>query len=310
MNKHLLLRVVGLLLLVSSFSVNAQDTEPPYVPISRDSAWTTGGNAGIFFQQVALDNWAGGGENAIAYGMEVNLYANKRRRSHTWFNSLQAGYGIAKIGDADARKNNDFLIITSQYGRNLKNPKWQLSAGIDFRTQFDDGFNYGGASDGTDTLISTFMAPGFLSPYLGFTYKPNDNFFATIAPIMEKMTFVLDDQLSNAGAFGVDPGDKFISASGWSINSGYQKEIMTNVNLKANLLLFAPYEDQRHIDVNFDLFLNFKVNKYITTNFTLQAIYDHDIKIDDGDSVGPRLQLRNILNIGLTYNFGEKKRED
>lgn len=300
------------ILLLSLFStlffsmVSAQET----MPIPRDSAWTIGGNVGLFFQQVALDNWAGGGENAVAYGAEVNLYANKRRRNHTWFNSLQAGYGMAKVGNDDVRKNNDFLIITSQYGRNLKNPKWQLSAGIDFRTQFDDGFNYGGASDGTDTLISTFMAPGFVSPYLGLTFKPNDAFSATISPIMEKMTFVLDDQLSSIGAYGVDPGDKFRSQTGWSITSTFQKEIMTNVNLKTNLLLFSAYEEQRHVDVNFDLFLNFKVNKYITTNFTLQAIYDNDVKIEDGDSMGPRLQLRNVLNIGLTYNFGEKKLEE
>ncbi len=291
-------------------TVSAQDTEPSAVPISRDSAWTTGGNVGLFFQQVALNNWAGGGENAIAYGGEVNLYANKRRRNHTWFNSLVAGYGLAKIGDDAAVKNNDLLIINSQYGRNLKNPKWQMSAGIDFRTQFDDGFLLEGAADGTDSLISSYMEPGYLSPYLGFTYKPNDNFSATIAPVMQKMTFVMNDELADLGAYGVDPGDNFRSEIGWSLTSGYQKEIMKNVNLKANLLLFASYEEQRHIDVNFDLFLNFKVNEYITTNFSVQAIYDHDIKIEDGDSLGPRLQLRNVLNIGLTYNFGEKRLEE
>lgn len=288
-------------------SVVAQDTD--VAPIPKDSAWTIGGNFGIFFQQVALENWAGGGENAISYGAELNVYANKRRRNHTWFNSLQAGYGLAKIGDADARKNNDFLILNSQYGRNLSNPKWQLSAGLDFRTQFADGFTYGGAADGTDTLISTFMAPGYLSPYLGFTYKPNDNFHATLAPVMQKLTFVRNDELAALGAYGVDPGDNFRSEIGWSITSSYQKEIMKNVNLKANLLLFSAYEEERHVDVNFDLFLNFKVNEYITTNFTVQAIYDHDIKIEDGDSVGPRLQLRNVLNIGLTYNFGQKIEE-
>ncbi len=310
MNKYLLFRVVGLILLTVSFSVNAQDNESDFVPISKDSAWTNGGNVGLFFQQVALDNWAGGGENAIAYGAEVNLYANKRRRNHTWFNSFQAGYGIAKIGDSDAIKNNDFIIVTSQYGRNLKNPKWQVAGGIDFRTQFDDGFDFGGSADGSDSLISTFMAPGFLTSYVGFTYKPNDAFYATISPATQKMTFVLNDELSDVGAFGVDPGDKFRSQTGWSVISAYQKEIMTNVNLKANLLLFGAYEEPSHVDVNFDLFLNFKVNKYITTNFTLQAIYDHDIQIQDGDSAGPRLQLRNVLNIGLTYNFGEKKREE
>ena len=98
---------------------------------------------------------------------------------------------------------------------------------------------------------------------------------------------------------------------GWSINAIFQKEIMKNVNLKTSLLLFADYEEQNHIDVNYDLFLNFKVNEFITTNFALQMIYDHDVDIEDDDgNVGPRLQTRNVLNIGLTINFGEKKKEE
>ncbi|QSE97635.1 DUF3078 domain-containing protein [Fulvivirga lutea] len=291
-----------------SANIYAQDQEP--APISRDSAWTTGGNAGFFFQQVGVDNWAGGGENAVAYGSEVNLFANKRRRSHTWFNSLQAGYGLVKIGDSGSRKNNDVLIVTSQYGRYLSK-NWQLSGGIDFRTQFDDGFNYAGAADGTDTLISTFMAPGYLSPYIGASYKPNDAFSATISPLMNKITFVLDDDLADVGAYGVEPGDNIRSQAGWSVSSLFQKEIMKNVNLKSSLLLFAAYEEPEHIDVNFDLFLNFKVNEFITTNFALQAIYDHDVDIEDDDgNVGPRLQLRNVLNIGVTFNFGEKPKEE
>jgi hypothetical protein len=128
---------------------------------------------------------------------------------------------------------------------------------------------------------------------------------------MEKVTFVMDDDLAAVGAYGVDPGDNMRSQTGWSVSAVYQKEIMTNVNLKTSLLLFDAYESLGHVDVNFDLFLNFKVNKYITTNFAIQAIYDDDVNIEDDDGkVGPRLQLRNVLNIGLTYNFGEPRKKE
>ncbi len=299
---------VSLLLICATFFTNTNAQTVP-APISKDSAWTTGGNLGIFFQQVGVDNWAGGGENSLSYGMEVNLYANKKRRSHTWETSIQAGYGLVKQGDVGARKNNDVLIVTSQYGRFLSK-KWQLAAGVDFRTQFADGYIYSGAADGTDTLISTFMAPGYLSPYIGLTYKPNDAFSATISPIMEKITFVMDDDLAAVGAYGVDPGENIRSEAGWSLSAQYQKEIMTNVKLKTRLLLFDAYEELSHIDVNYELTLNLKVNKFITTNFTAQAIYDHDVNIEDSDgNTGPRLQLRNVLNVGVTFNFGEKLKE-
>ena len=51
------------------------------------------------------------------------------------------------------------------------------------------------------------------------------------------------------------------------------------------------------------------MNKYITANLSLNAIYDHDVKFDvneDGQVDGPRTQFREILAIGLTYNFGDE----
>lgn len=272
----------------------------------NDSIWTSGGNFSLFLQQVGVSNWAGGGQNAMSYGGEANFYINKARANHTWENNLRAGYALIKQGDQDFRKNNDVLIIDSKYGRFISK-KHQLSGGFDFRTQFTDGFEYDGSADGTDSLIATFMAPGYFSPYVGITYKPKRSVSMTLAPVMGKFTFVLNEQLSDLGAYGVDPGSKVRSQIGASFTGNYQKAIMENVNLKTSLLLFAAYNDIRHVDVNFDLFLDFKVNKYISANFTLQTIYDHDIDIEDEDGdVGPRLQLRNVLNIGFVLNFGDK----
>ncbi|MEP2773396.1 MAG: DUF3078 domain-containing protein [Fulvivirga sp.] len=300
-SKRVTILVTAFLLFSTCVATQAQNSKA-----YKDSVWTTGGNVGLFLQQVGVSNWAGGGQNSLSYGMEANLFANKQAKLHTWENGLQAGYGLIKQGDQETRKNNDVLIVTSKYGRFITK-KWQLSGGVDFRTQFDDGFDYEGASDGTDTLISTFMAPGYLSPYVGATYKPKKSVSMTIAPVMGKFTFVLDDRLSELGAYGVDPGSKVRSQVGASFNGSYQKEIMQNVNLKTSLLLFAAYNDISHVDVNFDLFLNFKVNEFITTNFSVQAIYDDDIDIEDEDgNVGPRLQLRNILNVGITFNFGDE----
>lgn len=292
--------LVGVILSFSIYNSYGQSES------ENDSIWTKGGNFSLFLQQVGVSNWAGGGQDAMSYGGEANLYANKAKKNHTWENSLQAGYALLKQGDQDFRKNNDVLIINSKYGRFITK-RYQLSTGFDFRTQFTDGFEYGGASDGSDSLIASFMAPGYFSPYAGLTYKPKKSISLTLAPIMGKFTFVLNDQLSDLGAYGVDPGSKVRSQVGASFTGNYQKDIMENVNLKTSLLLFAAYNDFSHVDVNFDLFLNFKVNKYITANFSVQTIYDHDIDIEDEDgNVGPRLQLRNVLNIGFVYNFGDK----
>jgi len=283
---------------------------PAKAQTENDSLWTVGGNIGLFLQQVGVSNWSGGGQNAISYGAEATLFFNRANDKSTWENSLFSAYALLKQGDQDTRKNNDLLIITSKYGR-FFSKKFQLSAGLDFRTQLADGFDYEGANDGTDTLTSAFMSPGYLSLYVGATYKPSKALSVTIAPLTNKLTFVLDDQLAALGAYGVDPGENIRSQFGASLTASFQKEVMTNVNIKSNLFLFGAYDDFNHIDVNYDLFINLKVNKFITTNFGLQAIYDHDIDIEDEDgNVGPRLQMRNALTIGFNFNFGDKLEEE
>ncbi len=53
-----------------------------------------------------------------------------------------------------------------------------------------------------------------------------------------------------------------------------------------------------------------QINKYITTTIGTTLIYDNDImiKVDDNedgviDAVGPRLQFKEVLNVGFMYKF-------
>lgn len=80
---------------------------------------------------------------------------------------------------------------------------------------------------------------------------------------------------------------------------------MENVTVKSNMLLFGDYNNLNVWDVNYELFVDFKVNKFITTNFLLQAIYDDDIKGNNENLniSGPALQIRHVLNLGITFNL-------
>ena len=49
-----------------------------------------------------------------------------------------------------------------------------------------------------------------------------------------------------------------------------------------------------------------KVNKFLTVNISTQLIYDDDIKIlidPDTGHKGPRLQVKEVLGVGLMFNF-------
>jgi hypothetical protein len=46
------------------------------------------------------------------------------------------------------------------------------------------------------------------------------------------------------------------------------------------------------------------VNKYIQASFNTNLIYDDDIKILDSDgSVGPRIQFKHVLAVGLVVKL-------
>ncbi len=88
---------------------------------------------------------------------------------------------------------------------------------------------------------------------------------------------------------------------------------MENITLKSRLELFSSYVNiPKNIDVNGELILDFKVNKWFSANIQLNLIYDDDIDIEDRKgNVGPRTQFKQVTGIGIAYrmaNFEEKKK--
>ncbi|MGK7389833.1 MAG: DUF3078 domain-containing protein [Candidatus Cyclobacteriaceae bacterium M2_1C_046] len=293
-------KLIYLFLLLSTTVTYAQE---------QDTSWVRGGNAALYFQQVGLKNWAGGGENALSYGSNLTLFANYITEEHTWTNSFEGGYGLLKREGSEIRKNTDFFVLQSNYGR-FFSENWQFSGMLDLRSQFAPGYLYKRSqvtNEEQSVLISDLFAPGYLQATIGITYRPNNKFNITFSPLANKLIFVLNDSLSNAGAYGVQPGEKMEHQIGASLLANWEREIMENVFMKTNLLLFGDYSQLRHIDIFYDLFLDMKINKWLTANVGLQMIYDHEIKIEDEDgNVGPRTQLRNVINVGVGYRFGDK----
>lgn len=283
------------------FSKSLQAQQSTIAPIPSDSlveGWNTQGGVGLNFSQVSLNNWAGGGQNSISIGSLLNYQAILKKDRSKWDNTLNLAYGLIRQGDKEAefRKTDDLINLRSKYDYEL-NKKWSLTALIDFRTQFDKGYEFPEDNDELEEklLISEFMAPGFLITTLGFSYSPGKYFTATISPLTGKNTFVFNDSLSNAGAFGVEPGDKLRTELGASIQGSFKKDLAENISLVSNIIFFGNYGEFNHIDVNWDANLLMKINKFITTTVSSQLIYDHDVIT--------KVQLRNSITVGLLYNF-------
>lgn len=151
---------------------------------------------------------------------------------------------------------------------------------------------------------------------LGIDYKPNTYLSAFIAPATSRLTIVNDGQMSDAGAFGVEPGAKTKGEFGgytrliYSRND-FKKALLKNVSFMTKFDVFSNYlKHPQNIDISWETLIAFKVNEYISFNITTHLLYDDDTKIsiddyNDGiiDDFGPRVQFKEILGVGFSFKF-------
>jgi len=298
MKKQLLILSVTLL----SFSVFAQDQ------VDSDTLWKISGTTSLNLSQLSLTNWAAGGDNSVSGNALIDLSANYATDQTSWENKLTLGFGLIKQGDDPSRKSDDQIDFASKLGLKASE-KWFYTALLGFNTQFAEGYDNPGETD--RMKISNFLSPGYLSFSLGMDFKPSDAFSLFLSPLSSKFTFVLDEDLSAAGSFGLDPGQKSRAELGAYIKMAYKQEILKNVSLDTKIELFSNYLDNpQYVDVNWDLLLTFKVNEFLAASLLTQLIYDYDIKFGedttgDGeyDTFSEKVQFKELFGLGLSYTF-------
>jgi hypothetical protein len=287
---------------MTSLTFYAQDA------VDADTLWKFSGTTSLNLSQLSLTNWAAGGDNSLSGNALINLSANYATDKTSWENKIILGFGLIKQGDDPSRKSDDQIDLASKLGLKATE-KWFYTALLGFNTQFAEGYDNPGEDD--RLKISNFMAPGYLSFSLGMDYKPSETFSLFLSPISSKFTFVLDDDLSAQGIFGLDPGQKTRSEIGAYIKMTFKKEILKNVTLDTKIDLFSNYFDNpQHIDVNWDLLLTFKVNDYLSASLLTQLIYDYDIKFGEDttgngeyDTFSEKVQFKELFGLGLSYSF-------
>jgi hypothetical protein len=280
--------------------------------------WNWGGAGTINVGQIALSNWSAGGESSVNVLGIASLFANYKRGTSAWDNTLTVNYGGTKIGKDRFRKNDDKLELNAKYGRHAFG-KWYYAGQLNVKTQLTPTYD-----KNHDSIVSDFLAPAFIMASLGLDYRPNENFSLFLSPATGKFTFVKSQRLADIGAFGVEPGtldkngfripnsgERFREEIGAYIAMRFQKDIMENIKFMTRLELYSSYSNNpENLDVNWQNKIDMKVNKFVSVSIITELIYDDDINIpvdrnDDGvmDGAGPRTQFKETLGVGLSYKF-------
>lgn len=311
---HPLLRYLFLLLLFPVFSASSASAQQP----DTTNTWDFGGTGTVNFSQVSLNNWAAGGQNSLSVLGIANVFANYKQGKSSWNNSLDVTYGLVKTEGRRMQKSDDRIELNLKYGHRASK-RWHYTSQLNLKTQMTPTYTIT-----RDSVMSSFFSPAYVLASLGMDFKPNDKLSVFLSPFTGKFTIVQNQRLADLGAFGVKgavrdaegrlmpgTGENFRKEFGGYINVRYREEILQNVTLQSKLDLFSNYlRNAQNVDMAWENLLNLKVNKFISASLFLHMIYDDDIKVDidsddDGntDRRGPRLQLKQTLGIGFSYNF-------
>ena len=286
-----------------------------------DTLETFTGTLGLNLSQTALANWAGGGESSVAFTALCNLSETRERgpRSSSW--GFDAALGLLRQ-QGGWRKTDDRLILTGQWNtamqRSLSDAR--LSMLVDARTQILPGYNLVDGLPDKDQRISDFLSPGYLVAAAGLAPKPGKKSRLFVAPVTAKLTVLMDDTLSAAGAFGVEAGQHSRLELGGYIRWNLTTSLMENITWTHQIDLFSNYLNQPgNIDINWTGLLELKVNDALRTTVSMHLIYDDDVVLEKEAArtevndqgvitnipavMGPGTQFKEVLSIGVLYTL-------
>lgn len=295
--------------------IEVDTTQAPVI----NSYWKAKNTVGFDMSEISFLNWNAGGQSSISGLLKGDFNRVYKRENYNWLNELIIRYGVNKQDGSVLKKTDDVFQFNSTFGyRKDTLTNWFHSIKFNFNTQFTNGYKY----PNTDLAISKPLAPAYTFFGMGAEYNnKEDKINLYFSPLTLKNTLVLDRRLADQGAFGVDKaiydssgnilvdGKRTKTELGILITSYFEREIANNINFENRLSLYSDYINNfGNIDVDWQFKFDLVVNEYVRANIGLHLIYDDDIKSKkelNGIQVaeGPKIQLKQMLGIGLVYNF-------
>ena len=301
MKKYLLLVTILGITAVSQAQNSTKDETK--ITDTITGRWKNKGNLSFLFNQSNFNNWIAGGENNMSGNLGINYDFNYKKSDISWDNKVIASYGLLQTKNTSfEKKTDDRFEFNSVLGKKAFG-EWYYSLFLNFRTQFTKGYVYGKDANGAEirTENTNLFSPGYLTFGPGIFWKKSDHLKINFAPLTSKFTFVDKNKTSGLGYvdgsyFGVDANKSMRYELGFYTSVYYKLNIMTNVSAENTLNLYSNYLDKpMNVDIDYSLAIVMRINRYLSTNVSIQTIYD--------DNAFQGFQTREVFGLGLNYGF-------
>lgn len=264
----------------------------------------------LLLSEHTFHNWQAGGLNSVSATLTLGWFRAYRRSFGlrdslvTQF-SLSAQYGITQQEGTILQKTKDefdFSVDVGYKTNALSNIF--ANAQFRFRTQFAQGFNY---TTSPPDRTSTLLAPAYITFGLGVKAEFDPYASLYFSPVTLKSTLVLDDRLSEIGAFGVNKNESVRNEVGMLFTGFSKFEAFKNITLENLVVLYTDYLDNfvAAIDVQWRSRVDMKVNEIVKVNAGFELFYDENTTIEVGKTnegqpiVEPRVQFTQNLSVGI-----------
>ena len=268
--------------------------------------WTKSGNFTFLGNQSSYSYWTAGGQTSISGTIKIDYDFNFENNGWNWDTKVITAYGLNSIGGSKyLKKTDDKFEINSLLGKKFTNNligNWSYSSFINFKTQWTKGYRYRKNSNGEEerSELTRFFSPAYLQIGVGLYWRKSKDLWVNFAPVTGRLIivnkFFTENLQDGKQYFGVNKGSNSRFELGASLRSYYKFELIENVEISNRLSLYSDYlENSGNIDLDYTINTSMKINKYLTTNFIIQFIYD--------DNSIKRLQVREVMGIGLNLKI-------
>lgn len=258
---------------------------------SAGQMWTHTLVSGLTLAQISFTNWAGGGDNALSWTVTADGKSVRDEQRSTWTTSYKLAFGQARISDIGLRKTEDRIELESIFTLKV-NPYVNPYGAAAIKTQFARGYKYDTPVPGTNTPVSKFFDPAYLTQSVGAGWQPRSE-------IKTRLGIALRETFANqfAALYTDDTATPTLEKSkvegGAESVTDIEWKLAENILFTSKIEIFAAFKTFDRMDIRTDNKLTFTVNKYISAMFNVQIV---------NIAPFPRTQVKETIALGFTYN--------